>query len=111
LNELIRQFVDIVASRCVPRFPKAAALGGEVTRLNSTGQFKPFVYLNGRDGHRPDDFKKDDLKNDDRKAKPTNVVPDKRARQARSGTHTAWSVDEASRLTPRSTTAACGYGS
>jgi hypothetical protein len=34
----------------IPRlFDKAAAFRGELTRINSAGQFKPFVYLNGPD--------------------------------------------------------------
>jgi hypothetical protein len=39
-------------------FRKQQRLCGEVTRLNSAGQFKPFVYLNGRDGHRQTASKK-----------------------------------------------------
>jgi hypothetical protein len=50
LNELIRQLVDM----SLPVFrdgPKGlGGFAGEVTRLNSDRQFKPFVYLNGRAG-------------------------------------------------------------
>jgi hypothetical protein len=48
LNELIRQFVDIVASRFFRNAPNGnGGFAGELTRLNCEGQFKPFVYLNG----------------------------------------------------------------
>jgi hypothetical protein len=49
LNELIRQFMDIVASRFFRNAPNGnGGFAGELTRLNCEGQFKPFVYLNGR---------------------------------------------------------------
>jgi hypothetical protein len=48
LNELIRQFVDIVASRCSAALQSEAAVWRELTRLDCDRQFKPFVYLNGR---------------------------------------------------------------
>src|SRR6478752_2413157 len=46
LNELIRQFVDIVASRNFRVRPVGSPLCGEVTPLNCERQCKPFVYLN-----------------------------------------------------------------
>src|SRR5438105_4031423 len=46
LNELIRQFVDIVASRNYRVRPAGAPLCGDVTPLNCERQCKPFVYLN-----------------------------------------------------------------
>jgi hypothetical protein len=59
LNELIRQFVDMSASRCSAAAPKGlCGFGSELTRLNGDRQFKPFVYLNGRIGaltYRSDD--------------------------------------------------------
>jgi hypothetical protein len=44
-----------------PQAPdRSGGFAGEVTRLNSQGQFKPFVYLNikGRPKRRPDLFQK-----------------------------------------------------
>jgi len=50
LNELIRQFVDMSLPAFRMRSGPERRLCGEVTPLNCGGQFKPFVYLNGRIG-------------------------------------------------------------
>src|SRR5258707_5731293 len=34
---------------CPPRLSGSGGFAGELTRLNCDGQFKPFVYLNGRE--------------------------------------------------------------